>query len=78
MKAMRRAGLPNEEWETFHAEATSGNYDNLLVTVMRWFSVDMPDEDEENDEERWYEEHPYGCYDCREIYAQGGCPSCGF
>ena len=39
-RIMRRADLPDSEWEAFHAEATSGNYDNLLVTVMRWFAVD--------------------------------------
>lgn len=39
-RIMRRAGLEDSEWEAFHKEATSGDYDNLLVTVMRWFSVD--------------------------------------
>ena len=28
-----------DEWATFEAEATSGNYDHLLVTVMNWFDV---------------------------------------
>lgn len=45
-RIMRRAGLPDSEWEAFHAEATSGNYDNLLVTVMLWFSVDEQPDDE--------------------------------
>ena len=47
-RIMRRAGLPDSEWEAFHAEATSGNYDNLLLTVMKWFSVDeqLDDDDE--------------------------------
>lgn len=26
------------EWENYYAEATSGDYDNLLATTMRWFS----------------------------------------
>lgn len=43
-RAMRRAGLPNEAWEEFHAEATSSTYDHLLVTVMRWFTVDGEDD----------------------------------
>ena len=25
------------EWENYHAEATSGDYDNLLITTMKWF-----------------------------------------
>ncbi len=39
-RQMRRAGLPASEWGLFHAEATSGDYDNLLLTVMRWFATD--------------------------------------
>lgn len=49
-RIMRRAGLPDSEWQAFHAEATSGNYDNLLITVMKWFSVDENlDEDYEDE-----------------------------
>lgn len=44
-RAMKRAGI-HSEWDEFHKEATSGNYDNLLMTVFRWFSVDG-DEGEE-------------------------------
>lgn len=39
-RAMRRAGLTDEEWEAFHTEATASTYEHLLVTVMRWFRVD--------------------------------------
>jgi len=39
-RIMRRAGLEDSEWEEFHKEATSGDYDNLLRTVMLWFAVD--------------------------------------
>lgn len=39
-RTMRRAGLSDSEWDAFHEEATSGDYDNLLRTVMLWFSVD--------------------------------------
>ena len=35
-KAMRKAGLPDETIESFTAEATNGNYDNVLATVMRY------------------------------------------
>lgn len=39
MRVMKRRGM-YDEWEQFHAEATSGDYNHLLLTVMRWFSVD--------------------------------------
>lgn len=39
-RIMQQAGLPSSEWDAFHEEATSGDYDNLLRTVMAWFSVD--------------------------------------
>ena len=37
--AARRAGVPDEEIETYMSEATSGDYDNLLTTTMQWFSI---------------------------------------
>lgn len=40
LRAMRRAGLSKEEQDAFHAEATSGNYDHLLATCMKWFNVE--------------------------------------
>lgn len=36
----RRAGWTDEQWQAFSAEARSGNYDHLLVTVMEWFDAD--------------------------------------
>lgn len=39
-KAMRRANLSETEWWAFHAEATCEDYNNLLATVARWFSLD--------------------------------------
>lgn len=36
----RGAGLPQEKIDEFMAEATGGNYDQLLRTVMKWFTVD--------------------------------------
>jgi len=39
-RAMKTAGLPPEEIEAFRAEATAGNYDALLVTVIRWVDVE--------------------------------------
>jgi hypothetical protein len=47
MKAMRNAKAPAGEWETFHKEATSGDYDHLLRTVMEWFDCDSEDDEEE-------------------------------
>jgi hypothetical protein len=38
-KALREAGVPKEEVSQFHAEATSGDYDNLLQTCIRWVDV---------------------------------------
>jgi hypothetical protein len=34
--ALRRAGVPQEEIDQYYAEATSGDYDHLLQTTMRW------------------------------------------
>ena len=38
-KALRRADVPNEEINAFMAEATAGDYDNLLATCMKWVDV---------------------------------------
>lgn len=37
-KALLSAGL-GDEFEAFHAEATSGDYDHLLRTVLAWVST---------------------------------------
>lgn len=48
-RIMRQNGI-SDQWETFHAEATSGDYSKLLCTVMEWFSVDEQlDDDYESD-----------------------------
>lgn len=39
-QAMRKAGLPEAEWERFQAEATAANYDALLQVCISWFDVD--------------------------------------
>ena len=50
-RALERAGK-RELWDSFHKEATSGDYNNLLCTVSDWFDVTFgEDEDEEYDEE---------------------------
>lgn len=38
-KAMRRANVPQSEIDEYLEESTSGDYDNLLATAMRWVSV---------------------------------------
>lgn len=38
-KAARRANVPEEEIDKFREEATSGDYDHLLQTAMKWFEV---------------------------------------
>ena len=38
-EAARKAKVPPEEIKAFHAEATSGDYDHLLRTCMRWFAT---------------------------------------
>ena len=43
---MKKGGLDKDEMDTFQREATSGNYNKLLRTVMEWFTCDE-DEDEE-------------------------------
>ena len=40
LRAMRRSELSKEEQDAFQAEATSGNYDHLLTTCMKWFNVE--------------------------------------
>jgi len=39
-RAMREAGLSQEELDKFHDEATSGDYNHLLMTCMEWFNVE--------------------------------------
>ena len=37
--ALRRHGVPQEEIEKYKEESMSGDYDNLLMTAMRWVDV---------------------------------------
>lgn len=48
-RAMRDAGLPDSEYAAYSAEATSGDYDHLLRTTMKWVNCDDPDQWEEDD-----------------------------
>ena len=38
-EAAECAKLPHKEFNTFYAEATSGDYNHLIQTCMRWFTV---------------------------------------
>lgn len=70
IEALRKAGVDPRERDAFHTEATAGDYDNLLRTVMAWVTCD-----ENDDEDTVFS--VYGCQDCGEMYAVGGCPACG-
>ncbi len=39
VQALRRGGVSQAECDQYHAEATSGDYDNLLRVTMQWVSV---------------------------------------
>jgi hypothetical protein len=38
-RALRQAGVPDDERQAFMAEATQGNYDHLLQVVWHWVDV---------------------------------------
>lgn len=38
-RALRAAGAPGKDLDAFHREATSGDYDHLLRTCLRWVDV---------------------------------------
>lgn len=37
--ALKSAGVSKEEIDEYYAESTSGDYDNLLRTAVKWVSV---------------------------------------
>lgn len=39
-RAMKKAGVPEAEVQAFVKEATAGDYDNLLFTVMRTVEIE--------------------------------------
>ena len=39
VKALKAAKITKEERDTFMQEATRGNYDDLLLTCLRWVTV---------------------------------------
>jgi hypothetical protein len=38
-RALRRAGLSEDEVNAFSSEASSDNYDNVFMTCLRWVTV---------------------------------------
>jgi hypothetical protein len=56
----------HHEWDEFHKEATSGDYDKLLLTVMTWFAYDegLDIDDVELDELDICDECGEDLYDC--------------
>lgn len=45
-KAMKREGISAEEIAEFRAEAESGDYDNLMTTVVKYVNTDGDDDDD--------------------------------
>lgn len=45
--AMREAGLSEEQRKEFLHEATSGDYNHLLMTVLKYVTVDQYEDDDE-------------------------------
>jgi hypothetical protein len=39
-RAARKAGMPEEQWKAIQAEATAGDYDHLLQTMLKHFDYD--------------------------------------
>jgi hypothetical protein len=64
---LRRGGVPKDEIDAVMAEAQSGDYNHLLVTVMNTVEVDPYDEDEDEDEDD-YDEDAYDEYDDDDVY----------
>jgi hypothetical protein len=46
-RALRRAGVKADEIKAYTDECTSGDYDHLLATTMRWVDCDSNDDDDE-------------------------------
>lgn len=62
LREMRRAGCTQEQRDEFQKEVVSGDYNHVLMTVMKFFNIDAPpvDEDEldELDEDELLEVDP--------------------
>jgi hypothetical protein len=45
-RAARKAGMPEEQWKAIQAEATAGDYDHLLQTMLKHFDCDADEGDD--------------------------------
>jgi hypothetical protein len=54
--AMKRAGLSKEQIKEYMDEATSGDYNHLLATTMKFVSCDEYDEDQDEEEDGDYDD----------------------
>ncbi len=50
-QALRRAKVKKGEIDKFMAEATAGDYNHLLYTVMQWVCTDSEDDDDDYDDD---------------------------
>lgn len=62
-KAIIKAGYGSDVVNQFRTEATSGDYDHLLRTVMEWFTVDDDDYWQCEDCGRRHERSAFGLCD---------------
>ena len=73
MGAVRRAlkdeGYPPEALKEYGDESTSGDYDHLLRTAMKWCDIDCPEDEYDEDEDLDSEL----CPDCGETMLFCGC-----
>lgn len=66
VKAARQAQMPAEDIAKIKAEMTSGSYDHLLATAMKYFRVEVDGgEDEDDDDEE--------CWECGDTDCEGDC-----
>lgn len=66
-RALRKGGVSAELVEQFHKDATSGDYNHLLVTCMEWVTVTSADDlFDDSDECEWqlYGDEDCNCIDC--------------
>ena len=50
-RAARRAGMSEEQWKAISAEATAGDYDHLLQTMLKHFDCDGNEEEDADGQE---------------------------
>jgi hypothetical protein len=65
IKAARRAKMPAEDIKMIQNEMTSGSYDHLLATALKYFAVEGEEDEEDGDEEE--------CFECGGLGCEGEC-----